>query len=774
MHANCRLKPCLGLVFLLLAGATGARAQGAAATYMDRYRELDHLGPGTARLVEVNNLVLTRDAGRLTLTRGVMTVFSPIGGRVVAAVFRGEGRFALTPPNATEREALRRWSGRPDMDAAFTEAVLLFADSTAEQLAALPPSAGPGAPSGAIEHFHDLVNSLKDDHDGSFDGGIMAPLLNGEASGLFVASIDRTDGGQVLFVLDPGDMEAVQLRRPVGRRTWGTNWATVTQFPLARPLPGTVNSWGPRHRLTIPRYVVDVTIGEGVSGNLAVSASTTIRVTADEAIGPWLHFGLHPKLDVDSVRLGAAAHGEFFKADDESDAWVRLDRRLARGDTATLTMFYHGTMIDREDNWFYVDPGAEWYPVNQQGRMNAVFDVTFHSPARYPLIGMGELRDSSLSGRVRTTHWVSRTPAPFTSFNLGLFDSFKVQHEGAPPLNVLLSDDAHRLIREQLMAQGVQMPEQTHMREVVAADVSNSLKLFGTMLGPSPESSFVVSEIPYGEGVSFPGLIHLSWGTFQLTSLDGFDAFFRAHEAAHQWWGNGVRPATYRDFWLSEGMATFFGLWYVRAKNGHDDEYNHFLDQYRTDIDINKNAGPVWLGWRLSTPDLPRGYDVIAYEKGAWALHMLRIMMLDLRTMNEDHFTDMLRDFYRTFAGRAALTADLQRFAEEYAGVQLDWFFDQWIKGTAVPTYHVAYRVESAGGDRSVIRFRVRQENVPENFQMPVLVAADLGEGRVARFRLTVTGGQTDYSSPAIPGRPRQVAFNDLHSVLADVKTEHW
>jgi hypothetical protein len=491
-------------------------------------------------------------------------------------------------------------------------------------------------------------------------------------------------------------------------------------------------------------------------------------------VGPWLHFGLDPRLDIDSVRLGAGAHGEFFKADDEEDAWVRLDRRLARGDTTTFTMFYHGTMIDRFDNFFYVDPGAEWYPVNEQGRMQAVFDVTFHSPARYPLVGVGELRDSSLSGRVRTTHWVSRTPLPFTSFNLGLFDNYQVHHEGAPPLNILLSDDAHRLMRQQLMAAGIQIPEQAHMKEVVAADVSNSLKLFGTMFGPSPESSFVVSEIPYNEGVSFPGLIHLSWVTFQETSLDGFDAFFRAHEAAHQWWGNGVRPATYRDYWLSEGMATFLGLWYVRAKNGHDNEYNHFLDQYRSDIDVNHAAGPVWLGQRLSTPDTPRGYDVIAYEKGAWALHMLRIMMLDLRTMNEDRFTGMLRDFYQTFAGRSAQTSDFQRIAEENAGVQLDWFMDQWIKGTAIPTYHVAYHVEEAPNDRSIIRFRIRQENVPDDFRMPVLVAADLGDGHVARFRLTVTGAQTEYASPAIPGRPRQVAFNDLHSVLADVKMERW
>jgi hypothetical protein len=61
-------------------------------------------------------------------------------------------------------------------------------------------------------------------------------------------------------------------------------------------------------------------------------------------------------------------------------------------------------------------------------------------------------------------------------------------------------------------------------------------------------------------------LIDLSYSTFTNTSIDGFDEFFRAHEVAHQWWGNGARPASYRDAWLSEGLATFCGIWYVQLE----------------------------------------------------------------------------------------------------------------------------------------------------------------------------------------------------------------
>jgi hypothetical protein len=94
--------------------------------------------------------------------------------------------------------------------------------------------------------------------------------------------------------------------------------------------------------------------------------------------------------------------------------------------------------------------------------------------------------------------------------------------------------------------------------------------------------------------------------------------------------------------------------------------------------------------------------------------------------------------------------------------------------GTAIPTYRVSWRTEPAENGRFRIRFRVAQEGAPASFRAPVLVTADLGEQRVARFRLNVTGSQAEYVSPLIPAEPRRVAFNDLESVLAEVRVERW
>jgi len=154
---------------------------------------------------------------------------------------------------------------------------------------------------------------------------------------------------------------------------------------------------------------------------------------------------------------------------------------------------------------------------------------------------------------------------------------------------------------------------------------------------------------------------------------------------------------TYHDRWLSEGFAEFSGLWYMQTVHHSNDKYFAMLRQYRSSIFLRKDApGPISLGHRVQSSrdaDLD-DYGTIVYKKGAWVVHMLRMLMLDLKTMNEDRFTLMMQDFYKSYQGKRASTADFRRIVERHTGADMGWFFDEWVDGTALPTYRVAYRTE--------------------------------------------------------------------------------
>jgi aminopeptidase N len=153
---------------------------------------------------------------------------------------------------------------------------------------------------------------------------------------------------------------------------------------------------------------------------------------------------------------------------------------------------------------------------------------------------------------------------------------------------------------------------------------------------------------------------------------------------------------------------------------------------------------------------------------------MLRMMLLDLKTMNEDRFTAMLREFYASYRGRRASTADFQRVVERHVGQPMDWFFDQWVKDNRIPTYRVAHRTDPEGeGFR--VRLRVEQRDVPEGFRAYVPVIVKLKDGREARFRVQVTGATSEIALPLLlPAEPKDVVFNDLAGVLAKVDRVGW
>src|SRR2546430_15436429 len=80
----------------------------------------------------------------------------------------------------------------------------------------------------------------------------------------------------------------------------------------------------------------------------------------------------------------------------------------------------------------------------------------------------------------------------------------------------------------------------------------------------------------------------------------------------------------------------------------HDNEkFSRHLNHWRREIRARRNdAPPIGIGWRAVQLN-PRDATLMDYYKGAWVLHMLRNLLIDLRTMNEDAFIATMRDFYR-------------------------------------------------------------------------------------------------------------------------------
>jgi peptidase M1-like protein len=729
--------------------------------------ELNRLRPIAESGFSVRNVTLIRESGTFTLTDGQVWPLTAVNGRTVGAVWRGNGRMQFVVPTPVERERMRHFLDTETLDATIKELVLFFTDGTLAELrrgATAATGSGPGDASDRIARARDYLKTYKDR---TWEPSFVEPVLNGRVNGYFFALVDRDRGEEVVFQLDPEAAEAVSLS--VKSRAMGADVdpEPVAQFAApSRPAPARDAR---RRQVEVERYVMDVNMPQSSDGGVSFSATVDASLKAPAGgFGPWLPFYLYPELDMDAASWNGVPV-PVYKNNDAYYLWVRAPAPMADAGTATLRLNYHGSLLDRFGDWFVLKSSIGWYPSPVDGLSKAAFEITYHTPVGYPIGSIGQMVDSSVTGRMVTTKWVHEAPMRNASFNIGRFEGFDISTPGSPPITLLWSDAGHRAL-----GTGLRIPAQRNVKQVITDEMASAMQFFTSVYGPPAEPRFWVTEIPLYHGEAFPGLIHLSFYTFTGTDELGYDQSFRAHEVAHQWWGIGVDYASYRDRWLSEGIADFSGIWYMQTRRGQTDKYLGMLSEWRGNILAARGRmGATSLGGRTGTGRDPQYYGYAVYQKGAWTMHMLRTLMLTLSTMNEDKFTNAMKEFYATYRGREASTDDLRRVMEKHAGADLGWFFEQWIDGTGIPTYTWAWKAETTNG-QTVVRFRVRQTEVPESFQMYVPVTVELRDGRVLRTRIRVAGPLTETALPPLPGEVKSVKFNDLEGVLAEVKAEGW
>ena len=763
------MAPVLCLVITAAALQASGPQWPSAERYEPLFDELRKIAPRSDRVATVRNLVLRRDAIEFHLEQGHLYLFTPLADRTVAAVFVGQGSVSFAPPLDVERGQLEHVLGDSTLKAPILSAAFVFADSTLAELEHTQTfGPGGGAPD-AAGPAGDALDRLTDGREGHMHPALMAALLNGDVNAFFFAYVKRAQGEDLMFEVDPQKGEQVLLLRR--GRLPEQKVQTVCQFPRAEGLQDSVPvTDAERDPLKVESYRIEASIAKG----LGFSATATIRFTPRRDRVRWARFLLFADLTVDSIVSGAGAAASFFRTRHHAELWVRLSKALKAGETDSIRVAYHGSLIDYSAGWYFMKAPSTWFPrvgaPTYGGTQAADMDLTFHTPGNYRFASIGRLIESRTEGGVQTTHWVTEHPTGDASFNLGDFEESEIRDPRIPPVILQVNAKGHRALRSsaRVIAGGL------HPEEDVGPDVANSLGFFSRVFGPPLFQRYYATEIPYPYGQAFPGLIYLSLGTFQSISQSGADERFRAHEMAHQWWGIGVDAATYRDAWLSEGFAEFSGLWYMQLILKDNERFFKQLKDRRRFLRARRgDMAPIGLGTRLLTLDHPEDYSLMVYAKGAWLLQMLRNMMLDLRTMKEDAFTAMMQDYYRQYRGGRASTRDFQRVVERHLDTPMDWFFDEWVNGTAIPTYVLSWHAEPASNNQYLLRLRIRQEEVPSDFVMPVPLNIEFAGGARATIRVTVRGPLTQ-AELRVPAEPTKLELNPLESVLAEVKTEGW
>jgi hypothetical protein len=771
-----------GTTLLLAAGGARAAAAARVAPPVPSAAMRAHVWPDlpsegwtldSSRVASVRSLLIVRDAGSLLLEDGRIALARPLGGHDVALVFSGHGTLAFTPPVAIEREQLRRFMGTRTLRRSFRSLIIFATDSTFDEL--LPGLAlKPDTLRALTRTWREGIPYLVKYED------LRTALVDREPE-LFWAAAWDPKHDPLFLVLNPFAVERVQLwRTPEGSRLglWNRHvHETVCQFRSYGDTDST------HFDLRAPYEAQHYAVSTVLTSDLRVNATAEVTLRAAGRPRTWFTFDMASTLTLDSVSVNGKS--QVFDTDHPTGRiWVHADPPLAAGDTRTFRFRYHGTLYQRDGDRIFMTEPLGWYPTPWYGG-EATWELSFRYPREYQLVAPGRRAESTRDGAEIRSRWLVDRPVPWASFDVSFLRGLNVELGSPPGLTVWehRTDGAGRMRSANVNA----LENHKGHLERIAFDLAHATRFYRDAFGEPVTDSLNAVEVsrvvdPSGpvriRYEAFPGLVRMMTPEDKVgTGVEWTPDFLRAHELAHQWWGLGVRPASYHDAWLSEGFANFCALWYLQAGRKDANTYLTTLAEWRDALLQNRRfligagqeAGPVWLGGRTNSSTTEGDYGVVVYKKGAWVLHMLRNLLLDLNSGDETRFRALLHDFHEAHRNGYATTAEFRAAAEAAAGEDLSWFFAQWVYGTDVPTYHWSWDVAERTPGQWVVHGRVQQSNVPDSFRAQVIVRVDFGGGRFARARGWVDGPETTFDLPATSERPVDVQFNDLESVLAEV-----
>lgn len=229
-----------------------------------------------------------------------------------------------------------------------------------------------------------------------------------------------------------------------------------------------------------------------------------------------------------------------------------------------------------------------------------------------------------------------------------------------------------------------------------------------------------------------------------------------AHELAHQWFGDSVTIADYRDIWLNEGFASYGEVIWAEYLGGASAR-----DAYAAGMRTRWLAQDATDRHSLYREDydIPHLFSRTIYTKGALVLHLLRW------ELGDDAFFAGLRTYHQRFEYKTVTTTDFVDVMEEVSGRDLGGFFEGWVYGMGFPEFEISSCTWTENGSHR-IRVTIRQAQDGDTlYQMHVPVDPD-GDGPLPVQRISVDGRWSwiDLSAAGAAG-PARIEESSWHTM---------
>ena len=384
------------------------------------------------------------------LTDGYIIFGKPVNGAPVTAVFSaevegGDAEVLLLPPNRSERKSFAGYTGSPNLDEHFTNAVFLFTEAKARELAgqirARRSAEFPEVGALLADQWSPIVANLT----GSYESRIVLDLLSDAAlseqqpiTGFFQAIIQGKKLGNFDLGYDGRALRAARCR-PISHARRQSYFDTWTSFASRSHR----NAPPPAPEEEILSYRMEATL----DSSFVLHCITRIRFRATAESSRVIPFDLSAQMHPTEAKLDGVA-AEVYERDSVRNSLVQNSgnelllvvppQPLEPGSEHEVEIHHDGkVVVDAGHQVYFVSSRGTWYP--NRGAQFATYDVTYRYPKSLDLVSAGQVAEDTTEdgaeGDVRITRRVPDGRIRMLGFNLGVYER-KVLERGGIQIEV--------------------------------------------------------------------------------------------------------------------------------------------------------------------------------------------------------------------------------------------------------------------------------------------------------------------------------------------------
>jgi aminopeptidase N len=373
----------------------------------------------------------------------------------------------------------------------------------------------------------------------------------------------------------------------------------------------------------------------------------------------------------------------------------------------------HGERTAFSENW--PNRARHWLPMIDHPYDKATGEFVVTAPAHYQIVANGLLMEElDLPAGQRRTHWKQSVPIASWLYALGMA-RFAVHYY-----------DVVRGIPQQVWV----FPQDRDKAYVLfEATGRRAFEFFSDLVGP-----YAYEKLGHVQAAGLGGGTEHASAIFYGEKGVASGRAPVVHEVAHQWFGNAVTEKDWDDVWLSEGFATYFTHLYTEQFEGREAMVRGLKNDIMTieQAQLKLSDQPII---HRNISDMSGVLNRLVYQKAGWVLHMLRGIV------GTERFRAGIRDYYQRYRNLNASTDDFRQVMEQAGGVDLTWFFDQWLKRPGMPKLKGTWRYE-ASAKQVQIDIAQMQAGAPYRIPLEVGVADAGGQPRIQRVELSQPSGR--------------------------------